>query len=136
MTFWLTTNQAFVLLIFGVFGVYGELIFPGKLVPGVIGTVAAVVSSYILWGHSPSNVGLTLLATGTALFLIEMVLALPVIAGIAATVTVTCGFCSLYRNENAIPTILAVPICIVFGSTTTWLCEAAKHARRSKCVDV
>jgi membrane-bound ClpP family serine protease len=134
-------NTAFVLLIFGLFAIYGELVWPGCRVakvigPGVLGLGAFLAGGYFLWQHSPSPAGLALLGVAAVLFAAEAIVNTYFMAGIFGTAAMTIGFQKLFDDRPGIQGVLGIPLCIVFGIATMTLCFAAKLARRNKRIDL
>jgi membrane-bound ClpP family serine protease len=128
----LGSNTAFCLVIFGVLAIYCEFIWPGRVLPSVCGSAAAVTGGYFLWRASPSALGIELLALATALFVIDAVANTRFLAGTAATATLTLGFLRLLSNPHNIRPVLAMPWCIVFGAITMALNWAARRGRHNK----
>jgi membrane-bound ClpP family serine protease len=134
-------NTAFVLTIFGLLAIYGELIWPGYRVariigPGVLGLGTVLTGGYFLWWYSPSPQGLEWLGAAAALFLVDAFVNSYFTAGVAATVAMAMGFWKLFDSPPAIQAVLAFPLCAVFGTATAVLSYSAKRARRNKRVDI
>jgi len=130
-------NTAFVLTIFGLLGMYGELIWPGRRIaglagPGVLGLGAALTGAYFLWLHSPTTFGLQFLGAAVALFAIDAMVNSYFVAGVAGAVAMTIGFWKLFDGPRGIVAGLAFPLCLLFGSITMFLSYGAKRARRNK----
>jgi membrane-bound ClpP family serine protease len=134
-------NTAFVLTVFGLLAIYGELVWPGYRVariigPGVIGLGMALTGSYFLWWYSPSPLGLECLGAAAALFLTDAFLNSYFAAGVAATAAMAIGFWKLFDSPPQIQAILAFPLSVVFGIVTSALNYSARIARRNKRVDI
>lgn len=129
-------NTAFLLLIIGVLLIYGEFLRPGRLVPGLLGSILAVTGAYWLWGNSPVVPGVLLIALSVLLLAIEAFLEAHFIAGILGTTSFTAGFYLLFPSDRRISPILAIPVSIVFGGVTTFLAFEAKRARQNKRSDI
>jgi membrane-bound ClpP family serine protease len=139
-------NTAFVLTIFGLLGIYGELVWPGCRVariigPGVLGLGAVLVGGYFLWLHSPSTLGITFLGAAAALFAVEAVVNTYFVAGAAGTAAMAIGFWKLYDNSpgigsRGINAVLVFPLCVAFGVATIVLSHGAKRARQNKRTDI
>jgi len=129
-------NTAFCLLLFGLLGVYCELIRPGRALPGVVGAAAAFTGGYLLLQASPTALGLELLGGAAALFLLDAFFPTYFVAGTAATAALTFGFTMLIAGPRGIRPILAIPCCLGFGAITTFLNSAARRARRNKRADL
>jgi membrane-bound serine protease (ClpP class) len=117
---------------FGVLGVYSELIWPGKIVPGIAGFGAAVAGGYFLWRLTPEPLGLSLLAIAVILFALDGALATFFMAGIAGTAALAYGFLVLFTAEQRISPVLVIPCCAALGTLTAALNGAARRARRNK----
>jgi membrane-bound ClpP family serine protease len=134
-------NTAFVLTIFGIFGIYSELVWPGCRVariisPGVLGLGATLTGSYFLWRHSPSVLGLELLGAAVVLLAVDAIVDSYFVAGVAGTAALAIGFWKLFDGTQRIEAVLAFPLCVVFGVTTMVLSHGAKRARRNKRTDL
>jgi membrane-bound ClpP family serine protease len=134
-------NTAFVLLIFGLLGIYGELVWPGYRLariagPGVLGLGACLTGGYFLWLHSPSALGLRLLGGATVLFALEAAVNSYFAAGLAGTATMAIGFWKLFDRPPGILAGLAFPLCAIFGVATMVLSYGAKKASRNKRADI
>jgi len=134
--FWIGPNTAFVLAIFGVLGIYCEFIWPGRLIPGLLGAAALAVGSYYLYRLSPSRLSVVLISAAALLFMAECLWKTFFIAGALGTTALAAGFCTMFRNPPWIVAGLAIPVCSMFGAVTCFLCYAARTARASKWADV
>lgn len=134
-------NTAFVLTIFGLLGIYGELIWPGYRVarivgPGALGLGTALTGGYFLWWYTPSPQGLEWLGAAAALFLVDAFVNSYFAASLAAATAMAMGFWKLFDSPPGIQAVLAFPLCAVFGAVTALLNVSAKRARRNKRVDI
>ncbi len=132
-------NTAFVLTIFGLLGIYSELVWPGYRVvrivsPGVFGLGMVLTGGYFLWLHAPTAVGLRLLGGAAALFAVDAILNCYFIAGVAWTALLAMGFWKLFGRSQGITAELLFPLCVIFGAATVFLSHGAKRARRNKRV--
>jgi membrane-bound serine protease (ClpP class) len=125
-------NGAFLLLIFGLLGVYCEFIWPGRIVPGVVGAALAVAGAYFLFRGSLQITGVVLLGIGVLLLVTEALGAPYFLLGALGTVALTAGFGLLLPGSRRIAPGLAVPVSLLFGVLTTLLGSIAKRARRNK----
>lgn len=125
-------NGAFLLLIFGLLGVYCELIRPGRVIPGVLGVAAALAGAYFLFGGSLRMAGLVLLGIGVLLLMAEALAAPDLLLGILGTIALTAGFVVLLPHSRQIAPGLAIPVSALYGALTTVLASIAKRARRNK----
>jgi membrane-bound ClpP family serine protease len=134
-------NTAFVLTIFGLLGIYAELLWPGYRVarivgPGVLGLGAALTGGYFLWLHSLSTLGLEFLGAAAVLFAVDAIVSSYFIAGEAGTAALAIGFWKLFDDPPGINAAFVFPLCAVFGAATMVLNHSAKKARRNKRVDI
>lgn len=133
---WLAPSTAFVLAILGVLAIYCEFVWPGKVYPGVLGSIVLIIGAYFLWLNSPSRSGLVLIGLAVPLFLVETLWKTGFVAGIAGTALLSFGVCRLFTGPNRIGLGLAIPVCIVFGAISVFLAYGARRARQNKWSDV
>lgn len=129
-------NTAFVLLIFGILGIYGELIRPGRVVPGVMGAAAAVTGSYFLFRWPLEIGGIALLSAGALLLIGEACWGPYLVMGALGAIALTAGFSLLLPGPRRILPELAIPLSAVFGILSALLASGAKRARRNKWADL
>jgi membrane-bound serine protease (ClpP class) len=129
-------NTAFVLAIFGLFGIYYELISPGRIYPILLGGGALVTGCYFLWRLSPSAVSLALIAAAAALFVAEFFRNTYFVASALGTAFLAASACKMFHTPPWIVPGLAVPLCCVFGAVTSFLCYSARRSREKKWSDV
>jgi membrane-bound ClpP family serine protease len=79
---------------------------------------------------------MALIGLAVVLFVAEVFWRAPLVAGMAATVALTFGFCLLFAVPQRIPMELAIPVSLVFGGITSILAYGAKRARRNKWADL
>jgi membrane-bound serine protease (ClpP class) len=125
-------NGAFLLLIFGLLSVYCELIWPGRILPGVVGAAVALTGAYFLFRGPVQITGLALLGIGVLLLVTEALAAPYFLLGTLGTMALTAGFALLFPGPRRIAPGLAVPVSVLFGALTTLLAALAKRARRNK----
>lgn len=129
-------NAAFLMLMFGVLLIYGEFLRPGRLLPGLLGSVMATTGAYWLCCNSPAVPGVLLVILGVLFLIAEALWDTHLIAGILGTISLLAGFSLLLPHAQRIAPSLDVPICIVFGAVTTFLAFEGKRARRNKRSDL
>jgi membrane-bound serine protease (ClpP class) len=129
-------NTAFVLLILGVVGIYCELIWPGRVAPGVIGAAAAVTGSYFLFRWPLERSGLVLIGAGALFLIAEACWGRYLLLGALGAIALTAGFCCLLPGPRRIVPELAIPLSAIFGLLSAFLAAAAKRARRNKWADL
>lgn len=132
----MTASAAFILLIFGLLGIYAEFVWPGRVIPGAAGCVLAVAAVYFLWRNSPTPMGVALLGIAAGLFVAEALWRLNFIAGVAAMTALAWGFCVLLPVPRRISPAVAIPGSTVFGALTMFLLWGAKRARQNKRADI
>ncbi len=136
LALWLAPSTAFVLAILGVLAIYCEFVWPGKVYPAVLGSIILIIGAYFLWLNSPTGIGLLLVGLATLLFLVETFWNSRFLAGVAATILLSFGFCRLFTGANRIRASLAIPVCIVFGAISVFLAYGARRARQNKWSDI
>lgn len=129
-------SSSFVLALLGILGIYNEFIWPGRILPGLLGAAALVCGSCFLWRHSPSRVGLLFIGLALVLFILESVYRTYFVAGASASACLAVGACILFREGPGIEAGIAIPVSAVFGGITTFLGSVAKRARLNKRVDL
>ncbi len=132
----MTPVHAFLLLVLGVLAVYWELVRPGRVAPGLAGCVLTVAAAYFLWRNAPARVGIGFIGLAVVLFAAEAFWSVALVAGIAASVALTFGFCLLFPAARRIPPALAIPAGVILGGITLILTYSAKRARRNKWADL
>lgn len=132
----MTAGESLLLVFFGVLAIYCEFIRPGRVLPGVAGSLAAAIGIYKLEHLPLTHTGLILIATAAALFLLEAFWPVNFMAGTAATVSLSGGSALLVHSPADIGPGLAIAASVVFGGVTMLLCCAAKRARRNKTADL
>jgi membrane-bound serine protease (ClpP class) len=129
-------NAAFLIVTCGVLLMFGEFLRPGRLLPGLLGSIMAVSGFYWLWRNSPMKPGILLLILAVLSFIAEAFWGSHFIAGILGTLSLAGGFFLLFPLGRRIAPGLAIPISIVFGAVTTFLAFEGKRARRNKRADL
>jgi len=137
----MTPVEAFLLVLSGTLGVYCEFIRPGRVFPGLAGSVLAAAGIRGFACMQLTRAGMVLIGLAIALFLLEVFWLeafwrANLLAGLAGIVSLTIGFCLLVRGPGGIPPALAIFAGISFGCLTLFLCCGAKRARRNKWSDV
>lgn len=129
-------NAAFLFLVFGLLGIYCELIWPGRVVPGALGAAAALAGAYFLFRGPLETGGVVLLGVGIVLLAGEALGGPYFLLGTAGAIALTTGFILVFPGSRRIAPGLAIPISAVFGVITALLASAAKRARRNKWSDI
>ena len=129
-------TNAFLLLVCGILCIYSESVWPGRVIPGLVGGVLAISGTYFLWRNSPTAIGLLLIGGAVIFFVAEAFWRVDLVSGVAGLVALTCGFCLLFPAPQGIAVRLAIPVCVIFGAITIFLMYQAKRARRNKRSDL
>ncbi|MGI9075287.1 MAG: hypothetical protein ACR2JB_29105 [Bryobacteraceae bacterium] len=129
-------NAAFLLVILGVLSVYIEFLRPGRLVPGLLGSIMAATGAYWLCSNSPLASGVLFITLAVLLLIAEALWDAHFIPGILGTLSLLAGFWMLFPSERRIAPTLAIPVSIVFGGVTTFLAFKARKARQNKRSDL
>jgi membrane-bound serine protease (ClpP class) len=129
-------NTAFVVLIIGMLGIYAELVWPGPVIPAIVGLGAALSGGYFLFRSPLSAGGVGLLVAGAVLLIAEAVRGPYFVLGSLGSIALTVGFCLLLESPRRIEMALAIPLSLVFGVCSVLLAAGAKRARRNKCSDL
>lgn len=135
MTAPLSPNEGFALLMIGILSVEAEFIWPGKVIPGMLGGAAGMVGGFALSRSSATPVGLALLGSAVLFGLLEAFWRVPFVAGLLATAAMAAGFCLLFSPPETIAASFAVPMSVVVGATAVLLLYFARRARRNKWSD-
>jgi membrane-bound ClpP family serine protease len=122
---------AFLLITIGTVIVYGEFIWVGKLIFGIVGSLCVITGITMLSRTHPSLNALCLIALSIACFALESRFQTYWLAGTAATLFWAIAFCKL-----EVPWQLTLPLSMAFGALTIWLFSIAKQARRNKLQDL
>lgn len=129
-------SSSFILALLGILGIYSEFIWPGRLLPGLLGAAALVCGSHFLWRHSPSRVGLLFIVLALVLFILESLYRTYFVAGVLASAFLAVGACILFHEGPGIDAGVAIPASTAFGALTTFLGSVAKRARLNKRFDL
>jgi membrane-bound serine protease (ClpP class) len=132
----MAAGDAFILVLLGAVGLYVEFIRPGRVVPGLTGSLLAVAGMHGLAGAQLNRTGIAVTVIAAALFLIEAFWRIDFLAGLGGTAALTVGCCILVQQPARLSPALTIPACIVCGSATTFLCWQGKRARRNKWQDL
>jgi membrane-bound serine protease (ClpP class) len=125
----------FVLLATGALCIYFEFNHPGAVIPGVIGTIAILLSIFALNLLPTRFAALTLILAAFVLFALEAKFATHGVLGIGGVVAMTLG--GLLLVDGPIPEMrvqwwAALGVSIPMGLITVFLMTIALKARRNK----
>ena len=127
----LGTNTAFVLLMLGISGIYAELVWPGRVIPGVVGLGGALAGAYFLFRPPLDAPAIALLVAALALLAGEALWGPYLLLGSLGVIALVAGF-FLLDPPRRIEPALGVPVSLVFGVFSMLLAASAKRARRNK----
>ena len=133
---YLSPDLAYGLAFGGFFGVYLEFIRPGKIFPGVIGSLLVTVGLFFLWQNGPTLQGVLPILAAAILFGIEMLWQTWFVAALGGTVALLIGSLLLFEGPLRIHPALACGVSVIFGIATTYLLFSAKKARKNKWADL
>jgi membrane-bound serine protease (ClpP class) len=131
-------NIALLLLAAGMAGIYGELCGPGRIAPGAIGAVMAMLGVASLAALPVGWRGVALLLLAVALFALEakfLSRGLLTLAGAAAMFLGSRMLVETPDPELRIHWSVAAAVAIPFSIATSFLLSVAARARRNKAVD-
>lgn len=125
----------FVLLATGALCIYFEFNHPGAVIPGVVGTIAVLLSIFALNLLPTRFAALTLILAAFVLFALEAKFATHGVLGIGGVVAMTLG--GLLLVDGPIPEMrvqwwAALGVSIPMGAITVFLMTIALKARRNK----
>lgn len=127
-------NIAFLLLIFGILGLYIEFNNPGFIVPGVVGGICLVLALFSLHLLPVNYVGVLLIVLAVVLFILEAMFASHGVLAVGGVVSMVLGALMLVESppipEMRVRTELAVAVAIPFGIITIVLLRLVLRARR------
>jgi membrane-bound ClpP family serine protease len=129
-------STAFLIFVFGIFLIYVECLRPGRVLPGLLGSVMTIAGGYWLWRNSPTIPGTLLIILAALLLITETLWDMYFIPGILGTISLGAGFSLLFSPGRRITPSIAIPISIALGAFTTFLAFEAKRARRNKRSDL
>jgi membrane-bound serine protease (ClpP class) len=112
------SNPTIVYLLFliGLAGLYAEFNHPGTWVPGLVGAVALILFAFSAQQLPISAIGLMLVLTGLALFVLELKIVSHGLFGVAGTVAVIAGSVMLFPGAGG---DLRPPLLIVLPGSLT-----------------
>ena len=133
---YLSPDVAYVLAFGGFLGLYWEFIRPGKIFPGVIGSLLVTVAFFSIWQNEPAPRGVLIVALSAILFGIEMLWQTWFVAALVGTVALVVGSLQLFDGALKIRPALAYVVSVIFGTVTTYLAFYSKKARKNKWADL
>ena len=130
-------NLAFLLLIFGFYGILLELYTPGWGVGGTIGVICLVLAFFALAVLPVNYVGLTLMAIGLALFVAEAFVTSYGVLAIGGLVSITLGGLMLVDSPVGflrVSPLVVLPVALATAAITVFLLSQVVRAHRRGAV--
>lgn len=93
-------NIAYILLLLGAAGLFGELVHPGSIFPGVFGAILLALGLYIANMLPVTWTGLLLMSLAFLLFVLELFITSHGILGIGGVIALSLGSLLLFDTEN------------------------------------
>lgn len=123
---------AYLLLIFGLYGLLFEILHPGLFLPGFFGIVALLLASYSFNSLPIDYTGLALVFAGLGLIILETLIAGFGIAGLAGTILFISGSLILIDSETLAVSWLAIGLMailnvVVFGCVLQMVLKSRKR---------
>ncbi len=112
--------------------IYGEFIWVGKLIFGVVGALIALAGVSLLMRFPLTRFGMSLIGASILCFVVDAAVDTYWVAGVAGTVLWALGFWKLCRGVDAVLPQVVIPVSLIFGALTTVLLSIARRARRNK----
>jgi membrane-bound serine protease (ClpP class) len=117
-------NLAYILLIFGIYGVFFEIYNPGAIFPGVIGGICLILSFYSMHTLPVNYAGLALILFAVILFILEIKVISHGVLTIGGVISLLLGSLMLFDEESmleAMEVSLGLIILIVILTTAFFL---------------
>jgi len=132
-------NLAYILLMFGIYGIFFELYSPGAIFPGVIGGICLILAIYSMHTLPVNYAGMALIVFAVILFILEIKIVSHGILTIGGIVSLLLGSIMLIDNDSFTQAmqISIELIILIVGLTTAFFVFALTfgiHAQRKKIV--
>jgi len=114
----------------GLLLIYVELNRPGRVIPGAVGLLLALLACARLGAAHPRPAALVLLATAAALLVVELVRATHWAVALAAALGLVLGFREL--TAPALGWMICILCGVGLGGTTALLTRVARRAKANK----
>ena len=121
-----------VVFVVGLLLIYVEMNRPGRVVPGAVGLLLALLACARLWVEHPRPTALVLLATATALLAVDLLRATHGFVAAAATLALVLGFRELVSPP--VGWMVCILCGVGLGGATVVLTRVARQARNNKAV--
>jgi membrane-bound serine protease (ClpP class) len=131
----LDPNIAFLLLIFGVLGLYVEFSNPGMILPGAAGGICLILGLFALSLLPVNWAGVALLVLSGVLFVLEAKFVSHGILGVSGVLAMILGAVMLIDSRlpgGGVALPVAVAVALPFGLITIFLLRLVVRARRAK----
>lgn len=116
----------------GVSLVYWELCSPGRVVPGVIGSVLLLSASWSLSQRHLAVWGMMILSIAILLFIFDAWRPKSALIPITASAFLAAGLMGLIPGPERIAWWVAAPCALLLGTETSYLARIAARARDNK----
>jgi len=124
----------YLLFLIGLAGLYAEFNHPGTWVPGLVGAVALILFAFAAQQLPVSAIGLVLVLTGLALFVLELKIASHGIFGVLGTICVIAGSLMLFPGSGGRvkpPLLVVLPGSLTLAAFCFVATRLAVAARRA-----
>ena len=128
-----TADIALIALTLGILLLYIELNRPGRVLPGAIGLLLALLAMPSLFANGIHSVALPVLL-GASVVLLALGLRRKV--HILVSVAATLGLILSFNAIEGVYTALAIPCGLILGVTSSLLANIARRARANKGLDL
>ncbi|MCW8953487.1 MAG: nodulation protein NfeD [Sulfurimonas sp.] len=107
-------NIAYIFLLLAIYGIFFELMNPGAIIPGVIGTISGVIALYALNMIPFNYAGLLLILLGIVFMISEVFIAGFGILGIGGVISFAFGSFLLF-DADTLGSSVSIPLIIAFS---------------------
>jgi membrane-bound serine protease (ClpP class) len=128
-----TPDIALIALTIGILLIYVELNRPGRILPGALGLLLALLAMPSLFANGIHSVALPLLL-GTSVIILALGLRCKV--HIIASVAATIGLALSFNAIEGVHTAFAIASGLLLGVTSSLLAHIARRARANKGLDL
>lgn len=128
--------MTFIFLLVGIFGIYCEFVWPGRIFPAIFGVLSAGTGAVGFLRMRLDGLGVAMLTVAVGLLLLDAYWQFRFWAGAAGTLALTAGFAKLLGGRDRLSLALVLPACLVFGVSTLLLADVTKRARLAKWRDL
>lgn len=109
-------NITYILLLIAIYGIFFELINPGGILPGVIGTIAGIIALYALNLIPFNYAGLLLILLGISFIIAEVFVGFGIL-GIGGVVAFAFGSILLF-DAKTLGNTISIPLVVAFSLST------------------